>query len=116
MASAQTDTNVIGGTQITLGTLGASVFPTVVRSPSISGGQLLVGTLGSGATVQVLPSGMSGLNVGGATAMNASLIGFPISATVGFAWEGPAAFYLACTGATSIVTCLFKYAAGATLA
>jgi hypothetical protein len=116
MASSQTDTNVIGATAITLGALGASVFPTIIRSPSISGGQIIVGTLGSGATIQVLPTGMSGLSIAGATAVGASISGWPISTSLGFSWEGPAAFYLACTGATSVVTCLFRYSAGATLA
>jgi hypothetical protein len=116
MSSVQNDTFIIGGTLITLGTLGASVFPTVVRSPSLSGGQILVGTLGSGATIQVLPTAVSGASIGGATAVGASISGWPISTTVGFTWEGPAAFYLACTGATSIVQCLFKYSSGATLA
>jgi hypothetical protein len=116
MASTQMDTFVIGATQITLGILGASVFPTVLKSPSFSGGQIIVGTLGAGATVQVLPTAVSGASIGGATAVGASIAGWPLSTTVGFTWEGPAAFYVAATGGTSVINCLFKYSAGATLA
>lgn len=116
MSSVQNDAYALGATQITLAALGASVFPTMVKSPSMGGGQIIVGTLGSGATVQILPLAISGASIGGATAVGASIAGFPISATVGYSWEGPAAFYIASTTAASIVSCVFKYSAGATLA
>lgn len=116
MASAQNDTFLMGGTQITLGVLGASVFPTVFRSPSISGGQMSVLTLGSGATIQILPTAISGVTIGGATAVGTAIVGYPFTTTDIISWVGPASFYLACTGATSVVKCLFEYSAGATLA
>lgn len=121
MSTTQNDTYLIGGTMITLAALGASVFPTVIKSPSISGGQIIVSTLGSGATVCLLPLAIPGLNIAGATAIGASIAGFPISTTQGFSWEGPAAFYLASATAASTVQCLFKYSSqtgplGATLA
>lgn len=116
MSSAQNDTYIIGGTLITLGTLGASVFPTVIKSPSISGGQMTVATLGSGATIQLLPTAVSGASIGGATGVGASVSGYGFGTADIISWVGPASFYLACTGATSVVKCLFEYSAGATLA
>jgi hypothetical protein len=116
MASAQNDTFLLGGTLITLGQLGASVFPTIVKSPSISGGQMTVHTLGSGATVQILPIAVAGASIGGATAVGASLVGYPFSSSDIISWVGPASFYLASTGAASVVKVLFEYSAqGASL-
>lgn len=117
MSSAQNDSYIIGGTCITLAALGASVFPTIIRSPSISGGQLKILTLGAGATVQILPAVVSGASIGGATAVGASIVGYPIGTTEIYPWVGPAAFYLASTTATSIVSVAFNYSAqGASLA
>lgn len=117
MSSTQNDAYVIGGTCITLAALGASVFPTIVRSPSNSGGQLKILTLGSGATVQILPVAVSGASIGGATAVGASIVGYPVGTTEIYSWIGPAAFYLASTTAASVVSVAFKYSApGATLA
>lgn len=116
MSSAQTDSYALGATQITLGVLSGTLFPTLIKSPSLSGGRLQLQTLGAGATVQILPLAMAGATVGGATQVGASLIGWPLVVATPVTFNGPAAFYLACTGATSIVSILFDYSAGATLA
>lgn len=117
MASGQTEAYFIGGTAITLGALGASIFPTIISSPASSGGQLKILTLGSGATVQILPLAVSGASIGGATATGASITGYPLGTTEIYSWLGPARFYLANTTAASVVSVAFKYGgAGATLA
>jgi hypothetical protein len=116
MASAQNDTYVIGATMMTLAPLGASVFPTMIKSPSISGGQLAINAIATGATVAVLTSGVSGLNVGGATALAATIVGYPLASTDVFSWVGPAAFYIASAGSTAQIKMMFEYSAGATLA
>lgn len=109
--------NFLGATQMVLGTLGASVFPTLVRPPSgCVGGQMrLLGAAGS--TVQILPNAVAGLNIGGATAL---VGGYPIypngTNNTDFYWDGPNAFYLAATGATATVAIVFQFSAGATLA
>jgi hypothetical protein len=113
--SAQNDTFAMGGTLMTIGVLGASVFPTMVKSP-FSGGQFYIDTLGSGATIQILPTAVSGASIGGATAAGASVSGYGIGPSQVISWVGPAAFYLACTGATSKIAMLLEYSAGATLA
>lgn len=112
MASAQNDTFTMGGTVMTLGVLGASVFPTVVKTPSISGGQFYINSLGSGATVQILPTQLAGASLGGATGLAVTTQGYGVGTSQVIAWIGPASFYLACTGATSTVAFLFEYANG----
>lgn len=116
MASAQNDTTVIGGTMITLSPLSGSNFPTVIKSPSIAGGQFQVMNIASGATLALLTSAVAGASVGGATSLATSLVGYPLSATSTLAWVGPASFYLACAGSTCQISFAFEYAGGATLA
>lgn len=117
MASAQNDTFLMGGTLITMAPLGASVFPTIFKTPTISGGQFYVDTLGSGATIQILPTQIAGASIGGATGVGASISGYGIATSQVISWIGPAQFYLACTGATSKIGALFEYnALGASLA
>lgn len=107
----------LGATQLVLGTLGASVFPTLVKPPAnCVGGQMrMLGAAGS--TVQILPNTIAGLNIAGATAI---VGGYPIYPTgtnnTDFYWDGPNAFYLAATGATATVAIVFQLSAGATLA
>lgn len=100
-----------GATQMILGTLGASVFPSLIRSPSgcVGGQMVLLGA--SGSTVQVLPNAVSGASVGGGTAIT-TLGGYPITTSQTFTWDGPAAFYLAATGATATVAINFKFGEG----
>lgn len=110
------ETNYIGGTLMTLGVIGASVFPTLIKpTANILGGQLKISTLGSGATVQILPTSSTLVAISGATAIGATLIGYPLGTTEIYQWSGPAAFYLACTVAASTVAIAFNYSAGATL-
>lgn len=111
MASTQNDTCAMGGTVVTLGVLGASVFPTQIKTPSISGGMFYINSLGASATVQILPIQMSGLNIAGATGVGGSMVGYPVGSSQVISWLGPASFYLACTGATSTCAFLFEYAA-----
>lgn len=108
----------MGATVITIGTLGASVFPFKLTSPAgCIGGQIkLLGAAGS--TVQILPNAISGVSIGGATAGGSSLTaGYPLVTQEMFPWYGPATFYIAATGATATVSALFEYtSSGASLA
>lgn len=101
----------IGATQVVLGTLGASVFPTIIRPPAgcIEINMKLLGA--SGSTVQILPNAISGASIGGATAIT-TVGGYPLTTSDSLAIFGPAAFYLAATGATATVAMVFKYTAG----
>lgn len=112
MSSAQNDTYVIGGTQLILSPLGASVFPTPVKSPSIAGGQFRAIT--TGGSICLMPTAVSGASIGGATAQ--AYPGWLLGASETIAWVGPASFYLSSLGGTSVVQFLFEYSAGATLA
>ena len=108
----QNEAFVLGATVVTLGTLGASTFPTRIQPPpSCIGLQMkLMGAAGS--TVQILPNYISGQTVSGATA---AIAGYPLVTTEMQPIYGPANFYLAATGATATVAILFKLTAGATL-
>lgn len=101
----------LGATQLVLGTLGASVFPTVIRPPvGCVGIQLkLLGAAGS--TVQILPNAISGASIGGATAIT-TIGGYPLVTGEMYPLEGPACFYLAATGATATVAINFRFSAG----
>lgn len=110
----QHDAYGLGATQITLGVLGASVFPTVFKCPSgVCGVQFkLLGAAGS--TVQILPTAIVGATVGGATAV---IAGYPLVTGEMYPIDGPSSFYIAATGATATVAALFIYSAqGVTLA
>lgn len=110
---------VMGATVVTLGTLGASVFPTKVTVPSGCIGyemKLLSGASGA----MILPNYLAGSNIAGATALSASLItGYPLAAigSNNLYIGGPAAFYLVSGGATATVAFNFRFSAsGVTLA
>lgn len=105
------DAYYMGGTQMVLGTLGASVFPTrIVPPPGCVGMQLkLLGA--SGSTVQILPNAASGASIGGATAIT-TVGGYPLVTSEMHPIYGPAAFYLAATGATATVAIMFRYSDG----
>jgi hypothetical protein len=113
--SAQNDTYAIGGTMLSMSPLGASVFPTLIQSPP-AGGQFYINALATGATVQILPTSVAGASIGGATAVGASVTGYPVGPSQVISWVGPASFYLACTGSTAQIAMLLEYTAGATLA
>ena len=112
MSVMQNDTFAVGATQINIGINSASVFPTLIKPDTSSwGGQLKI--VGTGGTLQILPRAISGASVGGAT--NA-LSGYPLGATEVYSWQGPAAFYLQSSGATTTVAMILTYTSGATLA
>lgn len=108
----QSEASVLGATVITLGTLGASLFPTRIQPPSgcIGLEMKLLGAAGS--TVQVLPNYLSGKTVAGATA---AIEGYPLVTGEMYPIYGGANFFLAATGATATVAMIFKYTSGATL-
>ena len=110
----QNDVNLMGATTITLGVLGASVFPYWFKCPpGCVGGQIkLLGAAGS--TVQIMPNAVSGASIGGATAnaTGSSVQGYPLVTAEMFPWVGPASFYLAATGATATVAACFEFGAG----
>lgn len=116
MGNSQNEVYVMGGTQMVLGTLGASVFPTLVSPPSGCVGiqYKLLGAAGS--TVQIVPNAISGASIGGATAIT-TIGGYPLVTSETSPIIGPASFYLAATGATATVALNFLFSSGgATLA
>ena len=108
----QNDTYVMGATVLTLGTLGASLFPTKIIPPANAVGFQMKLLGASGSTVQILPNYIPGQTVGGATAI---IAGYPITTTDLSPVYGPAAFYMAATGATATVAFTWRLTAGATL-
>lgn len=116
--SYQNEAYVFGATVVTLGTIGASVFPTKISPPpgSVGGQMKLLGAAGS--TVQVLANQISGLagGIAGLTTIGASVAGYPLNA-VGVdnsIYTGPASFWLAATGATATVAITFRFSASGT--
>lgn len=112
----QTDPCFVGGTQIIIGTLGASVFPTKIVPPA-GCVAMQFKLMTAGATLQILPNAISGLNIAGATSIT-GLLGYPMppSTTEAYPFYGPSSFYFAATGATATVAANFMYSAtGATL-
>lgn len=106
----------LGGTQLTLGILGASVFPTKIYPPAGCVSLRYKLLSGAGSTVHVLPNLMVGASVGGATAIS-NVGGYPLVSGEMHIVNGPATFYLAASGATATVAILFEYSAhGTTLA
>ena len=106
----------IGASQIILGTLGASVFPTKIVPPSGCVGMQLKLLGAAGSTVQILPNLVAGASIGGATAIT-TIPGYPLVTGEMYPIAGPAAFYLAATGASATVAVQFLYSAsGCTLA
>lgn len=107
MSVSQVDTRIIGSTQLTLGVLGASVFPTIFKTPTgVWGGQMKLGVIGASSLVQIYPQAIAGASVGGATGV---IAGYPLGATEVFAWNGPAYFYLAATGSTTTVAVTLNF-------
>lgn len=103
----------LGGTQLILGTLGSSVFPTKIYPPAgcVSLRYKLLGNAGS--TVHVLPNLMPGFNIAGATNIS-SIGGYPLVSGEMHIVNGPATFYLAASGSTATVAMLFEYSAHGT--
>lgn len=111
---SQNGTYGVGATVVTLGVLGASVFPTKITAPSGCLGMRFKLLGAAGSTVQILPNAISGVSIGGATA---AIAGYPLVTGEMYPVYGPAVFYLAATGATATVAFAFEYSAsGVTLA
>jgi len=106
--SGQKDAFFLGATQLILGTLGASVFPTIVKVPSGAVGLQMKLLGASGSTVQILPNAVSGASIGGATAIT-SIGGYPLVTGEMYPIQGPASFYLAATGASATVALNFMF-------
>lgn len=100
-----------GATQVILGTLGASVFPTKILPPAgCVGGQMkLLGAAGS--SVIIAPNQISGATIAGATALT-TIQGYPLVTGEMYPWVGPAQFYLAAAGATATVAINFHFSVG----
>lgn len=115
MAVSQNEAYFMGATQIILGTLSATVFPTkILPPPGCAGMQFkLLGAAGS--TVQIVPANVSGATIGGATAIT-TIGGYPLVTGEMYPVVGPAQFYLAATGATATIAVNFMFSAqGASL-
>lgn len=107
----QNDVFCMGATQVVVGILGASVFPTRIQPPAGTVGMQLKLLGAAGSTVQVLPNLVSGATIGGATAIT-TVPGYPLVTGEMYPVPGPASFYLGCTGATATVAVLFQFSAG----
>lgn len=104
---------VLGSTQITLGPLGSSTFPTRITPPAGTSSVRIKSLGGASTLIEVLPNHIPNANLAGATA---SPGGYPIGSGEMCPINGPANFYLACTGATGVVALMFEYgASGVTL-
>lgn len=109
--SRQDEVYYLGATQIAMGPLGASLFPTLVKPPEGCVGGLVQRI--SGNTLEILPSYLANKTISGATAGG---LGFILGGSLAaYAFEGPAAFYLAATGATTIAGIMWKFSAGSTM-
>jgi hypothetical protein len=108
MSVSQVDSRIIGATQFALGPLGASIFPTVVRTPTGSwGGQLKTIGVGISSLVSIGPQSVTGISVGGATGVGVG--GYPLGASEIFSWNGPACFYVYSTGSSSTIAMTFNF-------
>lgn len=102
----------MGATQINVGIIGASLFPTMVKPPDNCVGGFIQRI--SGGSLEILPSQLASKNIAGATAGG---LGFILGGSLmPVAFEGPAAFYVAATGATAVMGICWKFSSGATLA
>lgn len=115
MPVGQNDICTIGATQMILGTLGSSVFPTVFSVPAGCVGVQLKLIGASGSSVCILPNAVSGKTISGATALTA-IQGYPLVSGEMYPIMGPAQFYLGCAGASATIAVnLFFSSNGATL-
>jgi hypothetical protein len=104
-----------GATQIPLVPLSGTTFPTLIKPPAgCCGGQMKLVAVTTGATIQILPNQVAGISIGGATAVT-GLGGYPLVTGEMYPWNGPAAFWLAASGASATVAINFLFTAGATL-
>lgn len=109
--NAQNDVYFMGATQIACPALGASFWPVRVSPPDGCIGGLVQRI--SGGSLEIMPSYLANKTISGATAGNQ---GFLLGGSlVPIPFEGPAAFYLAATGATAVAGILWKFSAGSTL-
>ncbi len=114
--SQPSDPFFVGGTQIILGTLGASVFPTKITPPAGCVGMQFKLMGAAGSTVQIIANQITTGTVSGATSIT-GLGGYPLITGEMYPFYGPASFYLACTGASATIAANFMFsAAGTTLA
>ena len=112
MSIVQNQVQFIGGTQIIINALGASSFPFKFQTgPNSTGGQI---ALVSGATTFIIPNQVSGATIAGATSLT-GLVGWPVTTTPSWCWEGPANFYIATGSATTIISAVIYYNSGGTL-
>lgn len=110
MSQGQLRTCYMGGTIMNLGGVTAAIQPTrFLAPPNCVGGEL---RRLSGGSLEIMPNVIAGGSIGGASA---SGTGYLIGISQIISWEGPAAFYLAATGATVVVSALMKFSDGATL-
>ena len=73
MSLTQNQTKFIGGTQLIINALGASVFPYKFQTGNGAAGGMI--QLVTGATTFIVPNAVSGASIGGATALGAGNIG-----------------------------------------
>lgn len=109
--SMQNEIYFMGATQIPLSVLGASVFPTQIKPPQFCVG-MQYKIITGGGTVQILPNAIANQTISGATAV---IGGYPLVTGEMYPIVGPAAFYIAATGATATVALNFFFSSGATL-
>ena len=112
MPTTQADAFVIGGTQVNVGTLGASSFPVKIQTPTNAWGGRF--SLQSGQTLFMLPNQVAGASMAGATAIPTGSAVLTTS-NYPFEWQGPATFFLAAGGATCVVNFQFMFTSGATM-
>lgn len=111
MAHTQNDVYFMGATQMNIGIIGASLFPTKITPPQYCVGGFIQRI--SGGTLEILPSELSGKTISGATAGG---LGFIMGGSLmAYAFEGPASFYIAATGSTAVAGIMWKFSTGATL-
>ncbi len=104
------DTYYCGATQIALGVLGASMFPTQIKPPPGCVGMDV--QYQSGGSIMILPNTLASGTVSGATAIT-TIPGYLISTTIALNLAGPIAFYVACASSvTAVMGINFHYSAG----
>lgn len=107
----QNDTVVLGATQIAIPALSGTAFPYKVQPAAGCVGAWLSRL--SGGSLEILPNTILNKTISGATAGN---LGYVLASGEIVQIDGPAAFYLAATGATAVAQIGFKFGyLGATL-
>lgn len=108
MAMTQNEISVISATQVIVG------LSQVIRVTPVNQQVSMVVKYGSGGSLELVPVQFSGSSTGAGGSNITWGKGYLLSSTDAISAVGPAVFYLAASGATSIAHIAFGYSTGAT--